>query len=36
MGDLRRPFTQAGMWGVVRVLAPGAAGCPIRRLDGAC
>ena len=21
-GDLRRPFTQAGMWGLVRVLDP--------------
>jgi hypothetical protein len=31
MGDLRRPFTQAGMWGVVRVLPPGSAGLrPIR------
>src|SRR5205814_7915432 len=31
-GDLRRPFTVAGMWGLQRVLNP--AGCPIRGLDG--
>ena len=31
-GDLRRPFTQAGMWGLQRVLDP--AGCPIKGLDG--
>jgi FtsP/CotA-like multicopper oxidase with cupredoxin domain len=36
LGDLRRPFTQAGMWGVIRVLPPGATGCAIRRLNGAC
>src|SRR5262249_8897751 len=32
-GDLRRPFTVAGMWGLQRVLDP-SAGCPIRGLDG--
>jgi FtsP/CotA-like multicopper oxidase with cupredoxin domain len=31
-GDLRRPFTVAGMWGLQRVLDP--AGCPINGLDG--
>jgi hypothetical protein len=34
-GDLRRPFTQAGMWGLMRVLSePTCAGAPIRPLDG--
>jgi hypothetical protein len=32
-GDLRRPFTVAGMWGLQRVLDP-AAGCTIKGLDG--
>ena len=32
-GDLRRPFTDAGMWGLLRVL-PGES-CDVRRLDGA-
>ena len=31
-GDLRRPFTDAGMWGIQRVLSD--ASCPIRPLDG--
>jgi manganese oxidase len=34
-GDMRRPFTQAGMWGIQRVLPnDGTAGCPIRALTG--
>ena len=32
-GDLRRPFTDAGMWGLLRVLP--AESCDVRRLDGA-
>ena len=32
-GDLRRPFTEAGMWGLLRVLPEEC--CEIRRLDGA-
>ena len=36
-GDNRRPFTEGGMWGVIRVL-PKPASCdassPIRQLDG--
>jgi hypothetical protein len=31
-GDLRRPFTTAGMWGLQRVMVN--ASCPIRPLDG--
>ncbi|MDX6562301.1 MAG: hypothetical protein QOD65_2115, partial [Gaiellales bacterium] len=31
-GDLRRPFTAAGMWGLQRVIS--SAGCPIKPLDG--
>ncbi|HUR84868.1 MAG TPA: multicopper oxidase domain-containing protein [Solirubrobacteraceae bacterium] len=31
-GDVRRPFTQAGMWGLMRVMSDPA--CPIRPLDG--
>ena len=31
-GDLRRPFTDAGLWGIQRVLSD--ASCPIRPLDG--
>jgi hypothetical protein len=36
-GDLRRPFTDAGMWGLQRVLDP-TAGCPIKALapSGVC
>jgi hypothetical protein len=32
-GDLRRPFTEAGMWGLLRVLP--AESCDVKRLDGA-
>lgn len=32
-GDLRRPFTQAGMWGIQRVLPAAGIGCPIRRVN---
>jgi hypothetical protein len=42
-GDLRRPFTQAGMWGLQRVLAPPATSpaasggtCALRRVDNTC
>jgi hypothetical protein len=31
-GDLRRPFTEAGMWGLLRVLP--AESCAVKRLDG--
>jgi len=31
-GDLRRPFTVAGMWGLQRVIDP--SGCPMMGLDG--
>ncbi len=32
-GDLRRPFTQAGMWGLQRVLpSDGSGGCPVLRV----
>jgi hypothetical protein len=31
-GDLRRPFAEAGMWGLMRVLSDGS--CPIRPLPG--
>ncbi|HVE26290.1 MAG TPA: hypothetical protein VNC22_12840, partial [Sporichthya sp.] len=31
-GDVRRPFTQAGMWGLMRVMSDPS--CPIRPLDG--
>jgi hypothetical protein len=31
-GDLRRPFTTAGMWGLMRVMSD--ASCPIKPLDG--
>jgi hypothetical protein len=36
-GDNRRPFTEGGMWGVLRVLPvpPCTATAPLRRLDGA-
>jgi hypothetical protein len=34
-GDMRRAFTQAGMWGLFRVLSqPSCAGAPIKPLDG--
>jgi FtsP/CotA-like multicopper oxidase with cupredoxin domain len=34
-GDLRRPFTAVGIWGLQRVLAPPATGpCPILLVDG--
>ncbi|MDQ1738025.1 MAG: hypothetical protein QOH56_4276 [Pseudonocardiales bacterium] len=32
-GDLRRPFTQIGVWGIQRVLPAPAGTCPIRRVD---
>ncbi|WP_458538723.1 multicopper oxidase domain-containing protein [Oryzihumus sp.] len=32
-GDLRRPFTQAGLWGIQRVLPEPSSGCTIRRVD---
>ena len=31
-GDMRRPFTQAGMWGLMRVMSDPS--CPIKPLDG--
>jgi manganese oxidase len=36
-GDNRRPFTEGGMWGVIRVLPKPACGAtsPVRQLDGA-
>lgn len=33
-GDLRRPFTEAGLWGLQRVLPSNPASCTIRRVDG--
>src|SRR4051794_23599967 len=33
-GDMRRPFTQGGMWGIQRVYAPGDPSCPIQPLTG--
>jgi hypothetical protein len=34
-GDLRRPFTEAGLWGLQRVLpADGSAGCPVLKVTG--
>jgi FtsP/CotA-like multicopper oxidase with cupredoxin domain len=33
-GDLRRPFTQAGLWGLQRVLPADSLSCAIRRVDG--
>jgi hypothetical protein len=34
-GDLRRPFTEVGLWGLQRVLPVGTAtACPIRLVDG--
>jgi hypothetical protein len=37
-GDLRRPFTQVGMWGLQRVLAvpPLGGPCPVQRVNGGC
>jgi hypothetical protein len=37
-GDLRRPFTDAGVWGLQRVLTPSAGNCPIKALapGGVC
>jgi FtsP/CotA-like multicopper oxidase with cupredoxin domain len=32
-GDLRRPFTEAGMWGLLRVYERDAVGCPVQALD---
>ena len=33
-GDLRRPFTEAGMWGLQRVLpADLSGGCPLRKVN---
>jgi hypothetical protein len=34
-GDLRRPFTAAGLWGIQRVLPADTTVCPVRRVDGA-
>ena len=33
-GDLRRPYVQAGMWGLQRVLSPDDPSCPIESLNG--
>jgi hypothetical protein len=33
-GDLRRPFTQIGVWGLQRVHPKGAAGCTLLKVDG--
>ena len=33
-GDIRRPFTEAGMWGLFRVLPTTGSTCPIKVLDG--
>ncbi|WP_406831207.1 multicopper oxidase domain-containing protein [Pedococcus sp. KACC 23699] len=33
-GDLRRPFTAVGIWGLQRVLSPSTATCPILLVDG--
>jgi hypothetical protein len=35
-GDLRKPFTVAGMWGLQRVLPQptGVLDCPILKIDG--
>jgi hypothetical protein len=37
-GDLRRPFTDAGIWGLQRVLTPSAGNCPLKALapGGVC
>ena len=33
-GDLRRPFTAVGLWGLQRVLPYASPTCPILRVDG--
>jgi manganese oxidase len=33
-GDIRRPFTAVGMWGLQRVLGASSPTCPIRRVNG--
>jgi manganese oxidase len=33
-GDMRRPFTDVGMWGLQHVLPADSTTCPIRRVDG--
>ena len=33
-GDLRRPFTAVGVWGLQRVLPPSTGSCPILLVDG--
>ena len=33
-GDLRRPFTAVGIWGLQRVLPPSTGSCPILLVDG--
>jgi len=33
-GDLRRPFTEIGVWGLQHVLPAGTTTCPIRRVNG--
>jgi len=33
-GDMRRPFTDVGMWGLQHVLPANSTTCPIRRVDG--
>ena len=33
-GDLRRPFTEIGVWGLQHVLPAGTTSCPIRRVNG--
>src|SRR4051812_12581479 len=33
-GDMRRPFTEGGMWGLQRVYSPGDPSCPIQPLSG--
>jgi hypothetical protein len=37
-GDLRRPFTDAGMWGLQRILIPSPGSCPLKALapGGVC
>ena len=33
-GDLRRPFTAIGMWGLQKVLPANSVNCPVRRVNG--
>ena len=33
-GDIRRSFTVAGMWGLMRVYPKTGSGCPVKPLDG--